>query len=589
MSPTVAQGMHEARLNAEWDPSQPSPAPIGREVLNNANKETTREQQALWQTVPDPENISSQNYSSDKQTASNAQHDGQYHRNQQSSPDKPVLSNTQDDGQYHENKQPSPDRQTASNPQNDGQYHRNQQSSPDKPVPPNTQDDGQYHRNQQFSPDRQTASNAQDDGQYHRNQQFSPDRQVPPNTPDDGAKEGPLTSSSDVQNHPEQRIGEGYPQINQASTSTQHGPSINADGSQQLSWNEAAAAGGIWNSAIGDIQSPTTTQLHPLHTTSLTRSITQATSTSAPSIPASSTSGSGSTASSPAARAGIALSVTGAVGLIAILILLPLYKRRKRLRGVLDHGQKKFTEAGPPPKETRQSLNGFISKVYSHSARMVCLTTDYLIPKRQASNHDAYLGDTHIGSETNKAVRVSDKSPPIEIYPAAQPSTPISVASWETERSKMSSNDSVAHSEDQKREQTGSPNLGHVYGLGQLENLSVGNLIAINPRMNNIYTVEIDYNPRRADQLELRVGQHLCILQTFDNGWAMGVHLNCAEAGLVPRSHISAVPDSGPLQCTGEDTKSKRYSVQRSSNSLTSRFYSLFKPSAQLPHPSSLV
>lgn len=77
----------------------------------------------------------------------------------------------------------------------------------------------------------------------------------------------------------------------------------------------------------------------------------------------------------------------------------------------------------------------------------------------------------------------------------------------------------MAHSEDQTRQQTGSPNLGHVYGPSSVENLSVGNLIAVNPNVKYIYTVEIDYSSRRADQLELCVGQRLHILQAFENGW----------------------------------------------------------------------
>lgn len=70
----------------------------------------------------------------------------------------------------------------------------------------------------------------------------------------------------------------------------------------------------------------------------------------------------------------------------------------------------------------------------------------------------------------------------------------------------------------------------------------------------------------------------------------MGVRLDCPEAGLVPRSHLSAEPDSEPLRRTGEQRKSVRYSFnQRAFHSLGSRFYSLFSPSAQEPHSSSPV
>lgn len=70
----------------------------------------------------------------------------------------------------------------------------------------------------------------------------------------------------------------------------------------------------------------------------------------------------------------------------------------------------------------------------------------------------------------------------------------------------------------------------------------------------------------------------------------MGVRLDCPEGGLVPRSHLSAEPDSKPLRRTGEHRKSNRYSFnQRRLSSFGSRFYSLFSPSAQEPHVTSPV
>ena len=173
----------------------------------------------------------------------------------------------------------------------------------------------------------------------------------------------------------------------------------------------------------------------------------------------------------------------------------------------------------PPLKGATQPLNEFISKVYSYGARLALLTPAFMRPKRQTSNPAACFGDTHIGSETNNDTIVSHKSPRIETCPAPHNSPPISVSSWETQLSKSRSSSSLAQPEDAKREQTGSPNPDHANGLGTLENLSVGNLVAANPLMTNIHTVEMDYSSRRAGQLDLQVGQRLCVMQVFDNGW----------------------------------------------------------------------
>ncbi|KAJ5213855.1 hypothetical protein N7449_001024 [Penicillium cf. viridicatum] len=560
MSSTIAQGIR-GRMNADWKPSQPSAAPAGRKDLNNNNNEgTSIGQQAAWQATQDAKNTPSQQYPSDKQAPSNTQDDGQYHPNQPK-PQTPQRGKAL----AAANQETTLGQQASSLIQ---QNPPSQQWSPNNQAPSNSQDDGQYHPNQQLSPNKQAPPITQDDGQYHPNSA--------------GGKESPSTSSNDQYNPPQQPA-EGQPQMNQAFTPTQHGPSINAYDNLQLDWSQVAPAGKSWNSVVDATQSPTPTQLHPTD---------HATSTSAPSIPTHSEPGSSasSSTSSPAARAGIVLSVGAAVALIALLILFPLYKRRKRLQKVLGDKEKEVIVHDPPLKGATQPLNEFISKVYSQSARLVSSTTTFMRPKRQTSNPAACFGDTHIGSETNNDTIVSHKSPRIRICPALQDSPSISVSSWETELSKSRSSSSFAQSEDAKREQTRSPNFDHVNGLGTLENLSVGNLIAVNPLMKNVYTVEMDYSSRRAGQLDLQAGQRLCVTQVFDSGWAMGVRLDCPEAGLVPRSHLSAEPDSQPLQCTGERRKSNRYSFhERTFNSFGSRFYSLFNPSAQEPHHSSPV
>lgn len=303
-----------------------------------------------------------------------------------------------------------------------------------------------------MSPYKKATSNSQDDGQYHQDPAWG--------------KEKPSIPSNEQQN-PEQQPADGHPRVNQEST--QHGSNIHAYDSQQLGWNQVNPAGESWGSVVDATQSPSPTQLHPT---------SHATLTSAPSIPTSSESG--SSASSPAANAGIVLSVTAAVAIIAILILFPLYKQHKRRQRIFGEKPREVI-VHHPLKGATQPLYDFTSKVYSQSARMACSMADLLRPKGQTSNPAAYLGNTHIGSETNNATFFSNKSPSINIYPTSQHSPPKSVSSWETELSKWRSSSSLAQSEDTQRDQTRSPNLGYVNGLETQENLSVGNLVAANP------------------------------------------------------------------------------------------------------------
>lgn len=487
MSSTIAQNI-AGLLNADSKPSQPSAAPAARNDLNNNNKGTTSGQQAAWQATQDTKNTPNQN------SPSNTQDDGQYHPNQPK-PQTPQVGKALD----ATNQETTPGQQASSLvPQNPP----SQQLSPNKQTPPTTQDDGQYHPNQQLSPnkqappttqDKQAPPTTQDDGQYHPNPA--------------GGKESSSTSSNGQYN-PQQQPAEDHLQVDQASTQTQHGPSINAYDTQQLDWSKVGPASESWSSVVDATQSPTTTQLPPT---------AHATSTSAPSIPSSSETG--SSTSSPAARAGIVMSVAAAVALIALLILFPLCKRRRRLQKVLGDKQKEVIADDPPLKGASQSLNGFISKVHSHSTRLALLAPAFMRPERKTSSPAACFGDTHVGTETNNDIIVLHKSPQIKIFPAPQYSPPTSVSSWETELPKSRSISSLAQSGDGTREQAGSPDIGHENGLGTLENVSVGNLVAANPSMKNIYTVEMDYTSRRPGQLDVQAGQRLCIMQTFDNGW----------------------------------------------------------------------
>ncbi|KAJ5979259.1 hypothetical protein N7501_002601 [Penicillium viridicatum] len=523
MSPTIAHGIYNARSNAEWKPTPPSATPAGEAVLHNANKGTTREQQA-WQTTQA----------------------GNILQNKQ------APSNFRDDGQYHPNRPPSSGNNIMSGRQ--ASQGGNALDATSKGTP-----------TQQSSPYQQTSPDTQDDGQYNPNQHSSPDKHDLYNTYDYSVKGMPLTSSSNGLYNPGQ-LAEAYPPINQEFPPSQHGPSTNAHSNQEL--------GGRCYGVTYRHPATRTTHYQPGGNIQCF-------------FNAHILSNEFKSASSPAARAGIVLSVIGAVGLIAVLILLPLHKRRKRLRRILGPDHKKVAEDEPLPMGIRP-LDGFITKIYNRSARMVCFTKGFLRRTRQTSDHAEYFDDSQTVNGATKTI-ISQK-PPTDNYPAPYYTSPTSGASWEIERPQPCLNNFVAHSKqqtsEQTPEQTGNPNLGHLYGLGSLENLSVGNLIAAKQPVDNIYTVEIDYSSRRADQLELRVGQRLCILQAFDNGWAMGVRLDRPEAGLVPRSHISA--NSEPLQ--RESRKSKKYpSPQQPLNSLTSRFYSLFSEPVQQPHPTSIV
>lgn len=55
--------------------------------------------------------------------------------------------------------------------------------------------------------------------------------------------------------------------------------------------------------------------------------------------------------------------------------------------------------------------------------------------------------------------------------------------------------------------------------IGSLDNHSTGNLLAMNPSMNETYIAERDFQPHNPGQLALRTGHTVGISQTFENGW----------------------------------------------------------------------
>ncbi|KAJ6000912.1 hypothetical protein N7481_001321 [Penicillium waksmanii] len=392
------------------------------------------------------------------------------------------------------------DQQGSSQDQQDAEGLVSQQFPSDKNSPSHHQDDGQYHPDKQSSSAKKGISQTWDDDQYHEG---SPWGEETPSTP----------SSNGHQYNRNQQATEGQPHMAKQLASTQLGTTFNADGvqydpNQQSNWDHIAPSGEDLNSAVDTIQPSNPTQSHPVVTTNL------ATSTSVPSIPASPTSN--TSASSTAAHAGIALSVTGTAGFIAVLILLPLYKKRRRLRQALS--EKESVSIHNPLDSTSRFFNEFLSKIYIYGIRLISSMSDLVRPKRQTLRHVTYFGGTQPGNETGSATIDSSKSPQIEIRSTLEHSPPASIAFWVTE-STSSSHSMKAPSKDQYRGQTECPYVGHIYDMDPLEKTSMENLLAAHPLVKDIYTVEMDYNSSRVGQLDLRVGQRLAILQTFDSGW----------------------------------------------------------------------
>jgi hypothetical protein len=62
------------------------------------------------------------------------------------------------------------------------------------------------------------------------------------------------------------------------------------------------------------------------------------------------------------------------------------------------------------------------------------------------------------------------------------------------------------------------------------------------PPNSAVHRVQLDFKPSMDDELELRQGQLIRILQEFDDGWAMCIRLDRAQQGVVPRTCLSTRP-----------------------------------------------
>lgn len=579
MSIGVSVGFYNARSQVDQQSSWASPVPAAHIVSNTgatgigAGQSSPNGPQSSYQLSGQPSTPNTQSPA--------VPDDGQYHPNQQGSADKGTASNTQ--SQQGGKALSSTSQQVGSGQQTGGglQSGNDQQAGNGLQTTAGQQgalEGGQKapsSQGQQSSSQNMTPAQNQD-GQYHPDSTWNQQNSANDN-------------SGQASHAPSQQQDGSQVQPNQQGAPVQHGASMQADKIDQSNWNQAASTND-WTSPASSALSPTATEKEPQHTSAEA-------STSAPSLPASQSSQSSDTsATSAAASAGIALAVIAALGLIAVLILLPLYKKRKRLRKLLGQDQK-VVVMEQPPKNRMQPVNEFMARSYSHSHRMVRSATGYFKYKRQTppqfpqtsrapSSSSRKSSNQEKPHPTITAVQSSHSTLP----PTLHYSPPASFATWSTEGSKSSSNNSVAPSHDERQVESPTSNLGQFYGLGSVENLSMGNLVAVNPLMNKIYSVEMDYNSGKPGQLVLRVGQRLTILQVYDHGWAVAVRLDSPEAGLVPRSHISAVPDQNPLQTSDAIPKSNRNSlVPQPITALTSRFYSLFSHNSQNRHPSSPV
>ncbi|CAG8242198.1 unnamed protein product [Penicillium salamii] len=612
MSSIVAKGMYDARSNANGGGSWASPVPASHETPNEARQQSPNSPQSSSQLSGQQSPSSNKNgatpddgywhpngqQSSSQQSASNPQSGSsqQSPSNQQSSPNQQSTSNQQSTTpQSTSNQQSSSNagsnRQSSSQSSSGGngvtsnaqaaQAASNggtagQQTASGQNSSPQLAQQAQDSQSQTSSSSSQgqANSNAQSNGQYSA--------QSNGNQQSGSSSYGSAQSQSGQQ---QQQQG-GSTQSNQQPAPAQHGPSMEADRIEQSDWIQNAPTNTQWNSAVDHTQSPIPTETQAQHTTA------QEASTSPPGIPSSQSQG--TTATSAAASAGIALAVIATLGLIAVLILVPLHKKRKRLRKLLGHHQRE-KDMDERLKRHMHQVNDYVVRGYAQTHRMARSATGFLRPKRHASPYVGHvspnLGQTSRNASTSEKVNptiIPIQSPELALHPAFDHSPHPSFTSWSTTRSKSSCNSSLHHPHDDRPLSPTSNNLGQFYGQGSAENLSMGNIVAVNPLMNKIYTVEMDYKPGKPGQLDLRAGQRLTILQVYDHGWAVAVRLDSPEAGLVPRSHISAVPDERPIACSDELAPSQRNSmVQQPLGALTSRFYSLFAQPEPHRKPSS--
>ncbi|KAK5114480.1 hypothetical protein LTR62_002415 [Meristemomyces frigidus] len=72
------------------------------------------------------------------------------------------------------------------------------------------------------------------------------------------------------------------------------------------------------------------------------------------------------------------------------------------------------------------------------------------------------------------------------------------------------------------------------------------------PAQNNVHRVQLDFKPSMDDELELKSGQLVRMLHSYDDGWALCVRMDRSQQGVVPRTCLSKLPvkprPQGPSQ-----------------------------------------
>ncbi|KIW05646.1 uncharacterized protein PV09_03514 [Verruconis gallopava] len=69
------------------------------------------------------------------------------------------------------------------------------------------------------------------------------------------------------------------------------------------------------------------------------------------------------------------------------------------------------------------------------------------------------------------------------------------------------------------------------------------------PPADNVYRVQLDFKPSMDDELEIRAGQLVRLLHSYDDGWALCIRMDRSQQGVVPRTCLSkntVKPRQGP-------------------------------------------
>lgn len=500
----------------------------------------------------------SEQASQDSQHGSNsAQSGGKYRSGQQSSSNQYGSAHGADNGQYQSD-QHGP-AQAANNGQySQGQRQGNQGSTWSQQDQPQAISNGQYQQSQsqgnQASTSNQQSSaqginNGQhDQGQSQRNQGSSWNQDNPAKVADDG------------QYHPAQP--KNKPAIPPNDPKPHNPPPKDTDNNP----DDIPVTNTIPNTATLATSDPTLNLQ-----TSLAPTETQPTSTA--SLAAGSE---GSSGMKQGAQAGVAISVIAAIALIAGLILIPLRKRQKRLQREL-HQNPGWKIRSDPEKTSgvADPLQRFASGLYMTTATTMCAASAFIKPKAalatdvlkskagaiyacrtsgarpqrlsssDASPHEDYTEARDVESGNGGGQGTAPVSPDLRMTISAMPKFPLLSAKSSKSDLKNPPTQPVSPIESGHNVNL-SPNPGlppppsrtvsscstawetqadaqSLYSprspLGSLENASTGNLLALNPSINETYLVERGFTPSSQGQLELRPGQMVGISQIFENGW----------------------------------------------------------------------